>query len=56
MVINAALLILGAALSAVFVRRPLAAGSEPDEHRVHIETCAHCGVTGTQLHPADHDH
>jgi len=56
MVINAALLILGAALSAVFVRRPLAAGSEPEEHRVHIETCAHCGVTGTQLHPADHDH
>jgi len=56
MVINAALLILGAALSAVFVRRPLAAGSEPDEHRVHIETCAHCGLTGPQLHPADHDH
>ncbi|MET8521826.1 MFS transporter [Nocardioides sp. NPDC004968] len=56
MVINAALLILGAALSAVFVRGPLAAGSEPDEHRVQIETCAHCGVTGTQLHPADHDH
>ena len=56
MIINAALLILGAALSAVFVRRPLAAGSEAEEHRVHIETCAHCGVTGTQLHPADHDH
>ena len=56
MIINAALLILGAALSAVFVRRPLAAGSEVEEHRVHIETCAHCGVTGTQLHPADHDH
>jgi EmrB/QacA subfamily drug resistance transporter len=56
MIINAALLILGAALSAVFVRRPLASESEPEEHRVHIETCAHCGVTGTQLHPADHDH
>ncbi|MFD7074357.1 MFS transporter [Nocardioides sp. NPDC059952] len=56
MILNAALLLLGAALSAVFIRRPLAAGPEPDDHRVHIETCAHCGVTGTQLHPADHDH
>ncbi|NYI77382.1 MFS transporter [Nocardioides panzhihuensis] len=57
MLLNAGLLILGAVLAAVFVRRPLAAEPEPDpeEHRVHIETCAHCGVTGTQLHPADHD-
>jgi EmrB/QacA subfamily drug resistance transporter len=56
MLLNAGLLILGAALAVVFVRRPLAVEPEPDEHRVHIETCAHCGVTGTQLHPADHDH
>ena len=56
MVLDAGLLVLGAAIAAVFVRRPLAAAPEPDEHRVHIETCAHCGVTGTQLHPADHDH
>ncbi|MFD4327440.1 MFS transporter [Nocardioides sp. NPDC058538] len=56
MVICAVLLVLGAALSAVFVRRPLATGTEPDEHRVHIEACAHCGVAGPQLHPADHDH
>jgi EmrB/QacA subfamily drug resistance transporter len=57
MLINAGLLILGAALAAVFVRRPLTTAPEPDpdEDRVHIETCAHCGVTGTQLHPADHD-
>ncbi|MEU0314167.1 MFS transporter [Nocardioides sp. NPDC006273] len=57
MLINAGLLILGAALAAVFVRRPLTAAPEagPEEDRVHIETCAHCGVTGTQLHPADHD-
>ncbi|MGH3352511.1 MAG: MFS transporter [Nocardioides sp.] len=55
MVINAVLLLLGAALAAAFVRRPLYAEPEPDDHRVHIETCAHCGVTGTQLHPADHD-
>ncbi len=55
MVLDAGLLILGAAIAVAFVRRPLAAAAEPDEHRVHIETCAHCGVTGTQLHPADHD-
>lgn len=56
MIINASLLVLGAVLAALFVRRPLAAATEPDEHRVHIETCPHCGVSGTQLHPADHDH
>ena len=56
MIINAGLLILGAALAAAFVRRPLAAEPLPDDHRMHIETCAHCGVTGPQLHPADHDH
>ncbi|MDQ4114123.1 MAG: MFS transporter, partial [Actinomycetota bacterium] len=56
MIINAGLLILGAALAAAFIRRPLAAEPGPDEHRVHIEMCAHCGVTGPQLHPADHDH
>lgn len=56
MIVNAGLLVLGAALAVAFVRRPLTAGTEPDDHRVHIETCAHCGVTGTQLHPADHDH
>ncbi|OIJ28200.1 MFS transporter [Nocardioides luteus] len=55
MVLDAGLLILGALIAVAFVRRPLAAAPEPDEHRVHIETCAHCGVTGTQLHPADHD-
>ncbi|MFI5622888.1 MFS transporter [Nocardioides sp. NPDC051685] len=56
MVLNAGLLVLGAVIAVGFVRRPLAVEAQPDEYRVHIETCAHCGVTGTQLHPADHDH
>ncbi|TQL68563.1 EmrB/QacA subfamily drug resistance transporter [Nocardioides albertanoniae] len=55
MLVNAGLLIIGAALAIAFVRRPLAVEPTPEDHRVHIETCAHCGVTGTQLHPADHD-
>ncbi|SDJ83016.1 drug resistance transporter, EmrB/QacA subfamily [Nocardioides sp. YR527] len=55
MLINAGLLVLGAVIAVTFVRRPLAAEPEPEDHRMHIETCVHCGVTGTQLHPADHD-
>lgn len=58
MAINAALLLAGAALAFAYVRRPLA--GEPDvpggEHRLHIEDCPHCGVSGPQLHPADHAH
>lgn len=49
MTINAALLLAGAVLSAVFIRRPLAAD------RLAIEECAHCGVTAPQLHPIEHD-
>lgn len=49
MAINAVLLLAGAILSALFIRRPLAA------ERLPIEECAHCGVTGPQLHPADHE-
>ncbi len=54
MLISAALLGLGALLAALFVRRPRA----PEEHegRMHIEECAHCGVAGPQLHPAEHAH
>lgn len=55
MLLSAGLLVLGAVIAAVIVRRPLAGQRGSEEHRVHIETCAHCGVTGTQLHPADHD-
>ena len=32
-------------------RRP-AEPPEPDDLRVHVETCTHCGVSGPQLHPA----
>ncbi len=53
MMISAALLLAGAALAAVFIRKPLAAAEE-SEHRIHIEECVHCGVSGPQLHPADH--
>jgi EmrB/QacA subfamily drug resistance transporter len=61
MLICAGLLLGGAVLSALLVRRPLAAEPaepepEPAEHRLSIETCRHCAVTGPQLHPADHAH
>ncbi|MCX6401849.1 MAG: MFS transporter [Propionibacteriales bacterium] len=49
MAINAALLLVGAILSVLFIRRPLAADRLP------IEECAHCAVTGPQLHPADRE-
>lgn len=58
MLISAGLLLAGAALAVTFVRRPLAAEGLPavgEEHRLHIESCVHCGVSGPQLHPADHD-
>ncbi|KRB78096.1 MFS transporter [Nocardioides sp. Root190] len=48
MVVNAVLLLGGAVLAAVFIRRPVAV-----HDRLPIEDCAHCGVTGPQLHPAD---
>lgn len=57
MLINATLLLVGAALAFLFVRRPLAAG--PGEHpreRLHIEDCPHCGVCGPQLYPRDEAH
>lgn len=58
--ILAGLLTAGAALAAVFVRRPLsaaaphdgAAASEPE--RVRVEVCLHCGVAAPALHPPDH--
>ncbi len=58
MVISAGLLLAGAALAAAFVRRRLAAAPEGvgDGHRMHVEECAHCGVAGPPLHPADRAH
>lgn len=49
MAINAALLLVGSLLSALFIRRPLAV------ERLPIEECAHCGVAGPQLHPVEHE-
>lgn len=53
MLISAGLLLAGAALAAAFIRKPLAAdaAAEPDDLRVHVEVCTHCGVSGPQLHP-----
>ncbi len=53
MLIAAGLLLVGAGLAAAFIRKPLAAGTsaEPDDLRLHVETCTHCGVAGPQLHP-----
>ncbi|CAA9347192.1 MAG: Uncharacterized MFS-type transporter [uncultured Nocardioidaceae bacterium] len=57
MVLSAVLLLVGAALAAAFVRRPLAAAAEPEavadaeEERMRIEDCTHCGVAGPPLHP-----
>jgi len=57
MLISAGLLLAGAALALVSIRRPLAAGTEPTTaDRLHLEECAHCGVAGPPLHPADHPH
>lgn len=53
MVINAALLLAGAIIAAVFVRRPPVVVVAHD--RLPIEDCSHCGVTGPQLHPADRE-
>ena len=59
MLISTALLLGGAALAFAFVRRPLAA-AEPEapgqEHRIHIEECHCCAVSGPQLHPLVHEH
>jgi EmrB/QacA subfamily drug resistance transporter len=54
MVICAGLPLAGAVLAAAFIRKPLAAAEAPaaaDDLRVHVEICAHCGVSGPQLHP-----
>jgi predicted MFS family arabinose efflux permease len=52
MLISAALMVLGAVLAAVFVRRPAAVpdGAAPDT-RIRPDSYAQCAVTGPQLHP-----
>jgi EmrB/QacA subfamily drug resistance transporter len=50
MVVAAGLLAAAAAVAAAALRRR---GPERDHERVRVEECAHCGVTGPQLHPAD---
>ena len=55
MLISGGLLLAGAALAAAFIRKPLAAPTtspRPDDLRVRVENCTHCGVSGPQLHPA----
>ena len=52
MLIAAGLLVAAAAVAALLLRRP-AAGVVEREPRVRVEECAHCGVTGPPLHPAD---
>jgi len=51
MVVCAGLLVAGALVAALLVRRPLTA-AEPQQ-RLPIEECAHCGVTGPQVHPRE---
>jgi EmrB/QacA subfamily drug resistance transporter len=56
MLLCAALLAAGGLLALTTVRRPLtgAGPPAPDEERIPVERCAHCGVTGPQLHPHQH--
>jgi EmrB/QacA subfamily drug resistance transporter len=60
MLLCAGLLAAGGLLALLTVRRPLAASRpEPeaapaDDDLVHVERCAHCGVSGPQLHPPQH--
>jgi EmrB/QacA subfamily drug resistance transporter len=61
MLICAALLVVGALLAAVFIRRPLLGGQAPGSGveepaappvpRIRVEECLHCGVAGPPVHP-----
>ncbi|WNV77147.1 MFS transporter [Geodermatophilus sp. DSM 44513] len=60
MLVCAGLLVTGALVAALLVRRPLAGGgggagadAEPAPRRLPIEECAHCGVSGPQVHPRE---
>ena len=52
MLVCAALLVGGAVVAAVLVRRPLGTAEPGPRQRLLIEECAHCGVTGPPVHPA----
>ncbi|MHA6794720.1 MFS transporter [Pseudonocardia bannensis] len=53
MAIGAGLLALASVLAFTMVRTADLARPAPDGGRVPIERCAHCGITGPQMHPAD---
>jgi EmrB/QacA subfamily drug resistance transporter len=57
MLIGAALLVAGAVLSAILVRptRAPAPAGAPAGKPLRLQDCAHCGVTGPQLHPGPLD-
>ncbi|SNS42191.1 drug resistance transporter, EmrB/QacA subfamily [Geodermatophilus pulveris] len=52
MLVCAGLLVAGALVAALLVRRPLGR-AEPAPRRLPIEECAHCGVSGPQVHPRE---
>jgi MFS family permease len=52
MLVCAGLLVAGALLAVVLVRRPLGTAEPGPRQRLPIEECPHCGVTGPQVHPA----
>jgi EmrB/QacA subfamily drug resistance transporter len=51
MLICAGLLVAGALVAAVLVRRPLGVDRPEPTTRIPLEECLHCGVTGPQLYP-----
>jgi MFS family permease len=52
MLVCACLLLVGALVAAVLVRRPLGTAEPGPRQRLLIEECPHCGVSGPQVHPA----
>lgn len=56
LLISSGLLVAGALMAFILIRRPLAApepGEAPVSPRVRLEECVHCGVTGPQVHPRE---
>jgi EmrB/QacA subfamily drug resistance transporter len=51
MLISAALLALGSLLAAILLRETRSAPLPIPAERIPLERCAHCGITGPQLHP-----
>ena len=48
-VLSSVLMVVAAAMSAVGIRRPSPAH---DDHRIAVENCTHCALTGLPAHPA----